>query len=395
MWSARRALLGERFMKLWLRRPTALLAAGGSLATAAMLALGGCTGDYSGFGGGGGGPDFLDSGRTLGFFSAFQVDPRSEDSAGPQFVVAEDLNGDGLLDLVSSWKQTQPIQIHFQHRSATGSISFETIALPDELPMVRVAGLKVADFDRDGRSDIAVLVKDAPLLPTTCLASQAAEDTGGDGLSGTIAIYFGPENLDHANRPLAWEVKTVGASLLSGSGSGDEAPELDGYTAMAIGDMDGDGDMDIVLAWNSNCGGNHVLVFSNLGGGPVRDGTWAVEAMPSLFADDVAVKDVALADVDRDGDLDIIATRPQAEAVRIHWFRNPVIDILDDFHISDGQWQIGAVGQIDSGADIIRVGDVDLDGIVDVVMRSSTGRLIQWLKGPDTPTTAPLGARLP
>jgi hypothetical protein len=40
---------------------------------------------------------FRNSGETLSFFTAVQVDPRSEDSAGPQFVTAGDLNGDGLV----------------------------------------------------------------------------------------------------------------------------------------------------------------------------------------------------------------------------------------------------------------------------------------------------------
>lgn len=333
------------------------------------------------------GEDFLTTGSTRSFFTAIQVDPRSEDSAGPAFVVAADLDDDGMTDLVSAWKQTQPVQLHLQRRSATGAITFETTTLADNLPAVSVAGLSVADFDADGRPDIAVLTKKAPLLTTGCLDGQAAE-----GLAGAIAIYIAPTDPAQVKQALAWRQIPVGTSFLSGSGDGTGAPEHDGFTSMAVGDMDQDGDMDVVVAWNTTCaGGNRILLFTNLGPGQVRDGTWSVTPLPDSFADNVAVKDVALADVDRDGDLDVIATRPESEALRIHWFRNPTIDVEDDFHVSDGQWQVGVVGQIDTGADIIRLGDIDRDGIVDVVVRSTSGRVIQWLKGPIGPTSASVG----
>ncbi len=77
-------------MNITLRKITACIALSG-LVTDGILV--GCSGNYDGTSGG----DFLDSGRTASFFTALQVDPPSEDSAGPQFVVAEDLNADGLL----------------------------------------------------------------------------------------------------------------------------------------------------------------------------------------------------------------------------------------------------------------------------------------------------------
>src|SRR5206468_87804 len=49
---------------------------------------------------------------TRSFFTAFQIDPTAEDTAGPKFVAAGDIDQDGLMDLVSGWNQSQPIQIH-------------------------------------------------------------------------------------------------------------------------------------------------------------------------------------------------------------------------------------------------------------------------------------------
>ena len=100
----------------------------------------GCRVDYGDVADGGGGGDFLTTGRTLSFFDVHQVDPRSEDSAGPQFVVAADLNQDGLMDLVSAWNQSQPVQIHLQYRTTAGGIYFETTTLAGNIPVVAVAG---------------------------------------------------------------------------------------------------------------------------------------------------------------------------------------------------------------------------------------------------------------
>jgi hypothetical protein len=373
-------------MKSWIRYTIGLITL--SLG-AAMVATGGvgCRGSYTGVSEDGDSPL---AGQTLSFFTAFQVDPRSEDSAGPQFVAAADLNADGLTDLVSAWNQSQPVQVHLQRRSEGNVISFETITLAGNIPVVSVAGVDVADFDQDGRLDIAVLVKVSLEEGAVCLTTEVP----GEGtLSGMVLLYLGPDDPTRTNQALAWEELTVESSRLPAPSDVPETPETAGFTSMAVGDIDLDGDTDIIVASNSSCEGEaaDVLVFFNLGFGSVHDGTWLAQALPDPFPK-TTIKSVALGDVDLDGDLDVVATFPDAPSMNIRWFRNPTIDTADDYHISDGEWQVGTVGQIPTGADIIKLGDIDRDGIIDVVVRSTGGAVIQWLKGPAGATTAPVRA---
>ncbi len=380
------------------------------------LAILGCTSMYQGSGGGGGGSggggatDFLDSGQTASsLFRAIPVDPRSEDSAGPQVARAADLDGDGRLDLVSGWNESQPVQLHFQRRTNSGEIYFLTVPLGGSTPVARITSLEVLDVDGDGRLDIVVLVKDMGIAGYCDAKRPDCDPNDNNGIidgafMGEVVVFFAPA--DPLNS--VWTPVELAASRLAAAGERSGLPEVGGYTAMTGGDVDDDGDSDIVLAFNAaepllDATGNFepsdqeppgvVDLYPNPGGVAAREqGNWLRSTLhaglvyQNLPETAVAVKDVKLLDVDRDGDLDIVCTYPEAASRNVRWLVNPLEiantpgDILRDWG------EPSPIGQIQTGADILALGDVDRDGVTDVIVRSSEGLLVQWFKGPNLPS---------
>jgi FG-GAP-like repeat len=332
---------------------------------------------------------FLDSSAgavSSGVFTAIQIDPSSEDSAGPQLVATGDIDGDGLLDVATAWNESKPVQIHLQRR-VDDTIRFESVTLAGDFPIVIAAGIAIEDMDGDGSNDVVVLIKETGVFARCRFTGEFLP--GEDIPAGVIQIYYNPGDLATITSPLAWADVALSQSETAGKPPATpEIPEMGGYTDMVIGDIDGLNGLDILVAWNADdCegGGNRVELFTNPGPATARQRN----AWGSLTIDSDApeVKSVAAFDADGDGDLDVVATYPMARGSNVRWMRNPAIDIPDAFHLSDGTWQRGVVGNIITGADVIVPGDLDQDGITDVVVRSTTGQLIQWFKGPANPVS--------
>jgi hypothetical protein len=230
----------------------------------------------------------------------FATEVDSPGSVGMGVDAVGDFNGDGKLDLVGSLSGWVGVLLG----SGDGSFGPSTSSLPTAGSATSVA---LVDLDRDGRLDIVTSGGTGPV--STFLGkgdgtfAARADTAAGTGL-GSLALG----DLDGDGRlDIAGATGTTVSVLLGTSGGGfgpaasyETTAEL--VSALALGDVNGDGKLDIVTT-NSRGAGHPIdkgTASVLLGTGNGQFGThvdYAVGSDPGS---------VALGDVNGDGKLDIV-----------------------------------------------------------------------------------------
>ncbi len=358
--------------------------------------------------------------ETQSHFRALQVDPEFEDTAGPKFLKIIDMNGDGLLDVVSGHNQSQPVQIHFQQQ-VDDEISFNTVSLGGTFPISVMGGIDVADMDQDGNLDVVVLVKHTGEM-AYCLNG----DKNTSATTGEIIILFAPAPGGDLTDGDAWtqvEIEDSHSGINSRWGREAEGgraidfPETGGYTGLSVGDIDGVNGPDIVVTSNvpedpCNTGWNVVEIWYNPGanartGASQNITTNAAPAltMPPTFwypawidIDAPEVKDCELLDIDQDGDLDIIAAYSNAVSQNVRWYQNPTVEqgsnvliqgtfVNNNLALYSTAWTSRPVGTVDGSIGAMTLGDLDNDSFDDVLVRSETANAVLWFRLPTDDTS--------
>ena len=174
--------------------------------------------------------------------------------------------------------------------------------------------------------------------PTT--APRTLDLTVSDGDGGTSAV----QNIAVVIQVPATAVFTDSGQLLGSSNS----------FGVSLGDVDGDGDLDMVVA---NSAGDANQVFLNDGLGAYTD---SGQDLGSTSAG------IALGDVDSDGDLDVVVAKGGSQANQV-W-------------LNDGSGVYADSGQVlgTGASEHVALGDVDGDGDLDMVV-ANLGANRVWL----------------
>jgi hypothetical protein len=255
------------------------------------------------------GIDWVATGGQVSLVSVSAVpEVMTADLASPACMDAADLDGDGDIDVVCSGFAADKL-IWLENRGGLGWLSHD---VDENLP--GCCATKVWDMDNDGHPDII----------------NAAET------SGAVSWY---RNNGSGG---GWQKHVIS----SGGGS---------PFSLQVRDYDEDGDPDVCAALY---GSGRVVLWENADGAAT---IWTLRTVKSGWAGAWWVES---ADLDLDGDWDIIASRYSGE---LCWFENTGMT---------GAWEQHAIASGLSGLVNFAPGDLDSDGDLDMASASMTpGRI--------------------
>ena len=202
-----------------------------------------------------------DNSQTAPTFIPDTVNPRFEATAGAKAVAIGDIDNNGTTDIASISYESQPVQIHLLN-ATTGK--FETISIAGGAPLAIMQTIALADFNQDGKLDIAVLVND-----TSYVVPQPWQQ---DKIGALVLLIQGanPRNpsdwtqVDAFLQPVSCFVDAPPSACDMMDGTSDV-----GMTDMTVADFTNDGYTDVALLCNkrdkADAGTKFVYLYPNPG----------------------------------------------------------------------------------------------------------------------------------
>ncbi len=303
---------------------------------------------------------------------------QAEDSAWwPEAMTVDDFNGDGRLDVaIANWGNFLPIA----ERVSVMLGSDDGRYAPATHYTTPAATYAIVSADLDGDGDIDLVSGDCGFFgdgeTITVLLNdglgvfsvEGSYDVGGTGVTEIVlADLTGDGVLDALTANYAGSQSGNTISILPGDGAGGfGSPSvftaMTGVRTVAAGDIDNDGDLDVVAASGATLNQfTTAALFVNDGLG----GLGPAQMLPSMTSGGVFYPSLRIADMDNDGDQDIIyadlklhhAGFGSAYAVAVH--RN---DGDGDFPTVDKH----VIAAYTGGFSSIEIADLDLDGRLDI-----------------------------
>lgn len=233
------------------------------------------------------------------------------DSFNTRSLAVGDVDGDGDLDLVVGYNAESP-RLYLNNGSPTEPFEGVTgiILIPDTFDS---NGLALEDMDGDGDLDVILGISNRKTLlllnngssepfldvepqpvsdDVNLATSVAVGDVNGDGVPDVVVGNF--------NQPNRLYLNNGTASPFDGVAGADISSNTDSTRAIAVGDVDGDGDLDVVSGNSAHVN----RIYLNNGTQAPFEGVTGIDVSQTVFQ----TFGVSLGDVEGDGDLDLIVT---------------------------------------------------------------------------------------
>ncbi len=300
--------------------------------------------------------------KSQGIVSSLAVSPTGSDittdSDNTYSVALGDVDGDGDLDMVVGNNGANKLYLNDGTSTPFSSATSSTISTDTD----NTRSVALGDVDGDGDLDIVfgnsgankLYLNDGTSTPfasatgstiskdTDSTQSVSLGDVDGDGDLDIVAGNYGSANKLYLNDGTSTPFASATGSTIS--------KDTDSTQSVALGDVDGDGDLDMVA-------GNNGLNKLYLNDGTLTPFSGATGSTISTDTDDT--RSVALGDVDGDGDLDVVAGN----------YRR-----ANKLYLNEGTstpFASATGSDISTDTDItysVALGDVDGDGDLDMVV---------------------------